>query len=129
MSENPKENLIIEQFDFDILTSAIKTVLSKKDFNINNFEYSIGHSLHELEIFMWRKDTGKTEIFDRTYIPKTWKDHFKKKYRTKWWLRWWIKRKPINHLKIKRITIFPDVRTPNMKEFHHKYTLEEIVEE
>ena len=129
MSETPKDNLIVEQFDFDILTASIKMIFSKNDFNINNFGYSITKGLHELEVNMWRRDLGKTEIFDKTYVPKTWKDHFKKKHRYKWWMRWWVKRKPIRHLKIERITVFPDVKTPNMKEFHDKYTWTEAVEE
>ena len=116
------------EFNFDILTSSIKKAFSHRDFNIEHFKISINDALNQLEVFIWKKNVGKIEEFEKTHVPKTWKDHFKKKHRFKKWMKWWIKRKPIEYFHIERITVFPDVKIPpNMNEFKHKISYSEVV--
>lgn len=117
--------LIVKSSTFKTATISIKNIFSKRDFNIPNFNYMISESLHELEVSMWKLVLKKERTFDKTYLPRTWKDHFKKRYRYKWWMRWWIKRKPIKHLKIKRITVFPDVQIPKINGFKNNYSFYE----
>lgn len=119
---NEKRFVKKKQLDFDIITNHIQQIYNKKDFNIKNFSFHINDAINQLNVHFIRKNVGKEEIFTKTYVPRTWKDHFKKKYRTKWWMRWWIKRRPIQHLQIKRITIFPEVEIPNLPEFKQKIT-------
>lgn len=126
---DPKKNVTYNQLNFDILTSQIQKIFSKRDFNITNFNSEIRDDLHQLSVYIWKKELGVKELFSNTYIPKTWKDHFKKKHRFKFWMRWWIKRKPIQHLRIRRITIFPDVKIPPEMQWKNKIFYFEVVPE
>ena len=105
--------LIIRSLEFKTATQLINNIFSKMDFNILNFNHAITESFHQLRVSMWKVALEKKEFFEDSYIPKTWKDHFKRKYRTKRWLRWWVRRKPIKYFKIERVTIFPDVQLPD----------------
>lgn len=117
-----------KQLNFVILTSVLKEVFSKADFTIKNITYEIKDALHKIHVYMWKKEIGKIELFYKTHIPKTWKDHFKHKFRARRWLRWWIRRKPIQYFPIERITIFPDVEVPKGQGFETKMTYLKIVE-
>lgn len=111
-----------KQFDFEVITAHIQQIYNKRDFNLKNFSFHVSDAIQQFKIHFVRRYVGKEEIFTKTYVPRTWKDHFKKKHRWKWWMRWWIKRKPIKHLRIKRITIFPEVEIPDLPEFKTKIT-------
>ncbi len=115
MSEKPV-NLKIETFDFQVLILTMKQILSKKD-GIDHVDFIVNNALNQLDVYFQRKFVAKTENFENSHIPKTWKDHFKHTHRTKKWMRFWIKRKPIQYFAIERITVFPDVKVPQGRGF------------
>lgn len=108
-----------KQLDFDVLKTYIKMVLSKKS-SLTKIDFEINENYEKLNTYIQKEYICKQENFHKTHIPKTWKDHFKHKYRARRWLRWWIKRKPIQYHKISRITIFPEVPVPQGEGFETK---------
>ena len=130
MSEDSKKYIIKEELGFDIITSCAKIIFSKRDIkDIKLIEIPIDNAIEQLGIGLIKQQLAKWEEFKVTYVPKTWKDHFKKKNRYKWWMRWWVKRKPIQHLSIKKITIFPDVKVPPTEDFKTTITFLGAIEE
>lgn len=78
---------------------------------------------------------------ERAIIPfsmfKTWKDHFKSKYKDKWWMKRWLKTHPIQYIEhkynVQKFTYFPELELPlSLKEQNQRiiynYTEVEKVE-
>ena len=127
MSDHPKKDIIHRELQFELLTIACQKKISKRDFTEEIINFEIVNAIDQLKVIFWKKNVAKTEIFSKTHVPKSWKDHFKKKHRFKRWMRWWIKRKPIQYFHIKRITVFPDVRVPPDMKFKDRIVYMEVV--
>lgn len=111
-------NVLFERLIFETITTALTTIFNKKDIegNPNLVKFQINESLEQFRVDFWKHTIAKQEDFNITYIPKTWKDHFKRHFRTRWWMKLWIRRKPIQYLPLRRITIFPEVKVPDSDE-------------
>lgn len=126
---------ITKQFDFDIISRHIQTIMSKRDCNDVIFDLRVNDCLEQLKIFFWKNYIGKRQTKTiEFFVPETWKDHFKKTYRKNKLMKWWILRHPIKNkklsFKIDKITIFPEVEVPKKPEFiNHFCYLEAIVDD
>ncbi len=108
-----------EVFDFDIITSRLRQIFAKRDFNPDAFHYQINIALDQLTIDFWKRTIGKLQQKTiKFYVPNTWKDHFKKKHRNKRWMRWYLKKHPVIlkeiKFKLNKTTVFPKVKVPKM---------------
>lgn len=124
---NEKRFVEKKQLDFVIVFNTIKKIISKRECGEIDVQPIVNDALNQLELYFTKKYVGKHEYFHKTHIPKTWKDHFKHKYRARRWLRWWIKRKPIEYFAIDRITVFPDVPVPQGQGFDKGLSYLEII--
>ena len=134
MSKKPLNDFVVEKaFDFDIITSHLKQIFTKRDFNPEAFRYQINIALDQLTIDFWKRDIGKLqEKTIKFYVPNTWKDHFKRKHRNKRWMRWYLKKHPVIlkeiKFKLNKTTVFPEVKVPEtIKEYNEHLTFYEAI--
>jgi len=127
MSEKDLNNFVVEKhtFDFDIITSPLRLIFTKRDFSLEGFRYQINIALDQLTIDFWKRNIGKLqEKTIKFYVPNTWKDHFKRKHRYKRWMKWYLKKHPVElkeiKFKLNKTTVFPKVKVPeSLEKFNH----------
>ena len=123
-----RKEVVIKRFDFDIITSYLRQIFTKRDFNLETFRYQINIALDQLTIDFWKRNIGKLqEKTIKFYVPNTGKDHFKRKHRHKRWMKWYLKNHPVIlkeiKFKLSKTTVFPEVKLPKMlKEYNEHFT-------
>lgn len=132
MPNEINHNIHYKEFNFDVIRAHIQMVMNKRDCNDVLFNLQINDSLEQLKIHFWKEYVGATqEKRIEFFVPKTWKDHFKKTHRHKKWMKWWILRHPIKNkklsFKINKITIFPEVEVPKKPEFINHFNYLEVI--
>lgn len=121
-------NVEKKEFDFDLITSHLKQIFTKRDFSLKAFRYQINIALDQFTIDFCKGNIGKLQEKNiKFYVPNTWKDHFKKKHKYKRWMKWYIKKHPVVLKEIKfkltKTTVFPEVEVPeSVKEFLNHFT-------
>lgn len=132
--KNKKEgiNLTHKQFDFDIIKAHIQAILNAKNYNDIYFHLTINNALEQIKVVFWKEYIGKHQQKEIDfYVPKTWKDHFKKTYRNNRLMKLWLKKHPIKtkrlRFKINKIHIFPEVEVPHDNKFQKHFNYLEVM--
>ena len=112
----------------------IQKIINKRDCTEVMVRFIVDDALDQLRIVFWKDYIGKQQRKEISfYIPKTWKDHFKKTYRNNRIMEWRIKKHPIKtkklRFKLKKIHIFPDIAVPQDNKFQERVSYLEVVKE
>lgn len=92
------------------------------------FEMVIREMAEEISICFHKSYLAKQQN-EKIYFqfPKTWKDHFKLRYRKNWLIKKWVKKYPIQFVKheydIKKMIVFPDYKIPYGKDFENYFVI------
>ena len=95
------KNIIFRHFDFDIIRDHVDMIMNRRDCTDVLFNLAVNNTLEQFKIKFWKRYIGKKqEKVIEFFVPKTWKDHFKKTYRKNKLMKWWIFRHPIRNKKL-----------------------------